>query len=122
MGGMKMAGKMDEEIDLGLAEELGVEYEPYKMSDDDIIEEVANQVSTEGFIDKNDICETDIQRIKYAYVIYTLDYAKNVKIVYDYFDELGIKLCGRFSEFKYINMDACIRRAKEMSLRLMNDN
>ncbi|HEC57125.1 MAG TPA: transglutaminase domain-containing protein [Candidatus Syntrophoarchaeum butanivorans] len=35
---MKMAGKMDEEIDLGLAEELGVEYEPYKMSDDEVIE------------------------------------------------------------------------------------
>lgn len=92
-----------------------------RMADYDVIEKVANQIHKEGFINKNDICETDIKRIKYAYVIYTIDYQKNIKVVYDYFNELGIKLCGRFSEFKYINMDACIRRAKEMSLKLMKD-
>jgi len=44
-------------------------------------------------------------------VIYDLDYIKKMQVIYRYFNEIGIELCGRFSEFKYLNMDACIRSA-----------
>jgi UDP-galactopyranose mutase len=38
----------------------------------------------------------------------------------NYLKKLGIYLCGRFGEFEYLNMDACIERglkvAEEMNL------
>jgi UDP-galactopyranose mutase len=40
-----------------------------------------------------------------------LDYEKNIKIVEKFFNDIGIELRGRFSEFKYLNMDACIKSA-----------
>jgi UDP-galactopyranose mutase len=33
----------------------------------------------------------------------------------NYFDGQGIKLCGRFGEFEYLNMDTVIRHAKDLS-------
>jgi len=30
-------------------------------------------------------------------------------------------LCGRFAEFEYLNMDACVRKARELAERLNNE-
>ena len=59
-------------------------------------------------INKKDVCITKVKRTEHAYVISYLDYNSNLKIVKNYFDEKGIALAGRFAEFKYLNMDACI--------------
>ncbi len=82
-----------------------------KMSDVEIIERTIRDLSGLGLIDKKEICFTEIKRIKYAYVVYDLNYEKNIQIIYNFFKDLGIGLCGRFSEFKYLNMDACIKSA-----------
>lgn len=72
----------------------------------------------EGFIEKSEVCETDIRYIKYAYPVYDLNYNKNMKIIYDYFDKLKIHLLGRFAQFIYINSDVCIANAKELASKL----
>jgi len=51
-------------------------------------------------------------RTEYAYVVYNLNYCKDLKIIKDYLHKLGIVLCGRFGEHKYMNMDECIKSAK----------
>jgi protoporphyrinogen oxidase len=58
----------------------------------------------------DDVVHTAVDHFKFAYVVYDLDYLKNIKIVREYLEgTLGIDLVGRFSEFEYINMDGCIR-------------
>jgi protoporphyrinogen oxidase len=84
-----------------------------RMEDQALMEDVIQGLHERNIIDKKKICFKKILRSEYAYVIYDLDYQRNIKTVTDFFGQLGIELCGRFSEFKYLNMDACIRSAGE---------
>jgi len=83
----------------------------WSMDNQKLIGETINDLDKLEIIDKNDVCFSEIVRSKYAYIIFDHNYQKNIRIVYDYFEKLGIKLCGRFSEFKYLNMDAAIESA-----------
>ena len=57
-----------------------------------------------------DVVHTAVDRFKFAYVVYDLDYLKNIKTVREYLEgTAGIDLVGRFSQFEYLNMDGCIR-------------
>jgi protoporphyrinogen oxidase len=85
----------------------------WSMNDSEIMDIVIKQLDNTGIIDKNTVCFGEVRRFKYAYVIYDLNYNKNMEIVTEYFKEMGIELVGRFSEFKYLNMDACVRSAME---------
>lgn len=83
----------------------------WKQKEADIADEVIGDLHRLKIINKNTICYSKVKRSKYAYVIYDLDYTKKMQVINRYFRERGIELCGRFSEFKYLNMDACIRSA-----------
>lgn len=83
----------------------------WKMRDEDIIERTINDLSQLRIINKQDVCFSKVQRTEYAYVINDLNYNDNLTIVKDFFDKIGIELVGRFAEFKYLNMDACIQSA-----------
>jgi protoporphyrinogen oxidase len=88
----------------------------WRMADSEIINRVIEDLCQLGIIgDKNRICYTSARRSAYAYVIYVLDYQRNIKVVKDFFRSLGITLVGRFSEFEYLNMDACVRHAMQVA-------
>jgi protoporphyrinogen oxidase len=91
----------------------------YEMTDGDLVEHVISGLEREGFIKRSDVCATDVARRQYAYVVNDLNYSRNLKIIHDFARETGIILCGRFSEWKYLNMDACIKRARETALGLI---
>jgi protoporphyrinogen oxidase len=82
--------------------------EIWKMKDNEIANQVIDELHRLRIIDKTKICFRKVKRMKYAYVINDLDYHENIKIVKDHMRKMGIDLVGRFSEFKYLNMDACI--------------
>ena len=85
-----------------------------------VIDKTISWLIKEGFINQSDICTTDIKYIKYAYPVYDLNYTKNVKVIYEYFDALGINLLGRFAQFIYINSDVCIQNAQALAKKLTN--
>ena len=81
----------------------------WKLRDEEIVRRVITDLEKLKIIDKTKVCFTKVKRLKYAYVINDLNYHKNKKIVENYFKNEGIDLVGRFSEFKYLNMDMCVR-------------
>ncbi len=93
-------------------------HELYKLSDDDLIQKVVDEIHKAGFINKQDVVATDVKNLEYGYVVYDADYRKNVEIVRDYFAGIGIELHGRFAEFDYINMDEVIRRSMKLADKL----
>jgi len=93
----------------------------YEMTDEEIIEHVISGLEREGFIKRSEVCETDVARQKYAYVVNDLNYSKNLKTVRDFVRSIGVVLCGRFSEWEYLNMDACIRHSKDCALQLLEN-
>jgi protoporphyrinogen oxidase len=64
-------------------------------------------------ISRDSVIFTRIWRQAFAYVVYDLEYQKNIKIIRDYCSTLGIPLVGRFAQFEYLNMDGCIRSAMD---------
>jgi protoporphyrinogen oxidase len=95
--------------------------ELFDLSDGDIIERVIEDIKKLNILDKNDVTVVDIANIEYGYVVYDLNYKKNIKIVRDYFDFIGIDLLGRFGEFEYINMDEIIRRSIYLAGKYNNE-
>jgi protoporphyrinogen oxidase len=90
----------------------------WQMDDEDLIDHVLWGLEKCGLIDPGMVCYRKVKRSKYAYVIYDQNYLSNIKIVKDYVEELGIILCGRFAEFEYLNMDACVQRGIALAQRL----
>jgi protoporphyrinogen oxidase len=93
----------------------------WNMNDDALIQETIEYLKRMRLITTQKIKFSRVSRSRYAYVINDLDYAKNTSIIYDYFSGIGIELCGRFAEFKYLNMDATIGSAIQTAKRLMKD-
>jgi protoporphyrinogen oxidase len=83
----------------------------WNAKDKEIINATVNDLHRMKIIHKADVCFADVRRTEFAYVINDLGYSKNIKIVRDYFRRIGIDLVGRFAEFKYLNMDDCIKSA-----------
>lgn len=90
----------------------------WELKDEDIIKHVASRLHERKIIDQRHVCYCKVRRSKYAYVVYDLDYQKNISIIREYMDNIGVKLCGRFSEFEYLNMDACVEKGVRMAGKL----
>jgi protoporphyrinogen oxidase len=90
-----------------------------KMNQSKIDEKIIEGLIDTGFIDsRKDINFMDTKKFEYAYVIYDLEYKKNMSLIRNYFENQGIKLCGRFGEFEYLNMDAVLRHARDLSEKI----
>ena len=89
-----------------------------KVESKEVIDKTVFWLIKEGFIERADVCETDIKYIKYAYPVYDLNYTRSMNIIYEYFDRLEINLLGRFAQFIYINSDVCIANAKKLAKKL----
>jgi protoporphyrinogen oxidase len=90
----------------------------WKMSDRDINDSVINSLASQGIIDKAKVCCSRLQRARYAYIVYDMDYEKNISVIKEFVRAAGMELLGRFAEFEYINMDEVIKRAKKIADRL----
>lgn len=93
--------------------------EMWGKDDEKIVSETVDKLHTHGMFDRRSVCYTAVERTKYAYVINDLDYSKNVSVLTNFLNRCGIVLCGRFSEWKYMNMDQCVQSAIEKADELV---
>ncbi|MCB2225980.1 MAG: FAD-dependent oxidoreductase [Desulfarculaceae bacterium] len=86
--------------------------------EDELVGRVAEQVAGLCGITPAEVTASDVQKIKYAYVVYDLAYLSNRERVYNWLDGLGLHTCGRFGSFEYLNMDQCLERARDLAAKL----
>ncbi len=67
---------------------------------------------------RDKVCFSKVMRSKYAYVINDLNHNKNTGLLRSFFADEGVVLCSRFSEFKYLGMDAIVKSAMEKTEKL----
>jgi protoporphyrinogen oxidase len=92
--------------------------ETSRMQDRHIIDHVIKALEKMKIIIRDDVVYSSVMRQKYAYVIYDLEYQRNIATVKEYCAANGIGLVGRFAEFEYLNMDGCIRNVKNFVEKL----
>lgn len=86
--------------------------------DERLIEHAVDKLDENKVADKEKTCFSKVMRSKYAYVINDLDHNRKTKLLMDFFAGEGVTLCGRFSEFKYLGMDATVKSAMEKAEKL----
>jgi len=91
-----------------------------QMSDEEIMKRTIEDLHKKNIINKNDICFSRLKRTQFAYIIYDLNYNRSITTVRNFLEKAGIRLLGRFAEFKYLNMDACIRNAFNFVEKMQN--
>jgi len=79
------------------------------LTDAELTNEVVTMLESMKIITRDAIISTSVERQPFAYVVYDLDYQKNIATVQDFCNGAGIPLVGRFAQFEYLNMDGCIR-------------
>jgi protoporphyrinogen oxidase len=77
--------------------------------DKELIDEVLHMLESMKICLPEQVVFSSVERQPFAYVVYDLAYQKNIAIVKDYCQSQDIPLVGRFAQFEYLNMDACIR-------------
>jgi len=90
----------------------------HEMSDDQILADVIGDLESMELIRHSEVCYGRVLRTKYGYVVQDDNHRKHLKKAKDYFEAIGIPLCGRVAEFEYINMDVCIERGRKLADRL----
>jgi len=90
-----------------------------KMSNHDLEKQIIEDLRGSGLIDRQEkVLSADIRKFKYAYVVDDLNRRRRMDFIRNYFAGRGIRLCGRFGEFEYLNMDAVIRHARDLSVEI----
>ncbi len=91
-----------------------------RMQDEALIARTINDLHTKRIIDKEQVCFATLRRTKFAYVVYDLDYDRNMRLINNFLTKMNIHTLGRFAEFRYLNMDACVRNAMDFVRRQSN--
>lgn len=84
-----------------------------QMNDAEIVESTIQSLGDAGILNPAQIRAALAVRHQFAYVVYDLDWQKNIRVIRDYFSSINIPLVGRFSQFEYLNMDGVIRSVFE---------
>jgi protoporphyrinogen oxidase len=89
------------------------------MSDDDVVGHVLDGLIRYGVVPVSDpLVFSDVQRMQYAYVVYTVGYEAQISTVRSWAESHKIHIHGRFGAFEYLNVDGCITRSVEMASHL----
>ncbi len=94
----------------------------HELTDEALLADVIDDLQNMDLARPSEVCYARVLRTKYGYVVQNDDCRRNLKQAKTYFERIGIPLCGRVAEFEYINMDACIERARSVAERLNQES
>jgi protoporphyrinogen oxidase len=87
-------------------------------SNERLLDRIVDDLDRDGILRRETVCYRRIHRERFAYVVYTHGYSARVRTIREYTESRGIHLAGRFAEYHYVNTDACVRRALDLSRQL----
>ena len=89
------------------------------LSDDELIAHVHGGLVRYGLVpESHPLVLSHVQRLEYAYVVYTVDYERHVETVRTWAEAQGVFIHGRFGAFEYLNVDGCVIRSLDMATKL----
>lgn len=78
----------------------------WQSPDEKIVAATSGHLERLGFFNKNDVLDSCVLRIPYAYPVFDVHYQNHLKIITDYLDKFdNLYLVGRSGMFSYLNMD-----------------
>ncbi|PJE61298.1 hypothetical protein COU87_05330, partial [Candidatus Roizmanbacteria bacterium CG10_big_fil_rev_8_21_14_0_10_39_12] len=100
----KMAPKNQTALNINITCRIGDEI--WKMTDAEITERVIQDLENVKIITNDEVFDSFVHRLPYAYPVYDLNYQKNTQLIRSYIDTFpNFFLSGRTGNFRYINSD-----------------
>jgi protoporphyrinogen oxidase len=90
-----------------------------EIADETLIAHVHEGFVSSGLVEpESEPVFRDVQRLEFAYVVYTKGYEDAVASVREWAQSVGVTIHGRFGSFDYLNVDGCVRRSQELASEL----
>jgi protoporphyrinogen oxidase len=90
--------------------------------EDSVVEHVLNGLRQRALVPEDaELVFKDVQRFRYAYVVYTQGYERDLQVAKEWFGSQGIILHGRFGAHQYVNVDGCLGSSIEVARTLGAD-
>ena len=86
------------------------------------VKEVVDGLEHAGILKASDVDMTHATSVRYAYVVFDLDYRAKLDAALAAASALGVETLGRFGRFEYVNSDQCVSRAFELADRLIAES
>ncbi|MEQ8764981.1 MAG: FAD-dependent oxidoreductase [Planctomycetota bacterium] len=89
--------------------------------DDAFVQDLVSTYERIGLLEKSDVIRTGFKTVKYAYIVYDLDFQKKLDRSLGWVDDQGIYSTGRFARFDYYNSDQCVDSAQKLVKQILSD-
>lgn len=100
------------EITFQKGDELG------DLSDKQLADLVVEGLVRLGLIKKIDVINVCVKKQEYGYVVNDLGYEERLHKIHEYLQQIDLPFCGRFAEFRYLNMDDCVSSAFKVAHKI----
>ncbi len=91
----------------------------WKMSDKELVDRVISDSERIHYFKKEEVMDTLVTRVKYAYPFYDLNYREKLDKVVNFFEDGSTYLLGRTGIFRYNNSDNSIEMGFELAEKLL---
>lgn len=82
---------------------------------EELFEKCIGDLAADGFLARADVERLLLAKSPHAYPVYRKDYASHLRCVLDYLEDLThLTTLGRSGEFRYMDIDQCLRRAFDL--------
>ncbi len=89
--------------------------------DDAYVDELAATYERIGLLKRSDVIRKGFKTVKYAYIVYDLDFYQKLDQSLGWVDRQGIYSTGRFARFDYFNSDQCVDSALKLVKQILAD-
>lgn len=94
----------------------------WSSSKEELFDICIGSLAEEGILQPGEVKKLILVKAAQAYPIYVKNYREHLKTVLNYIaDQSGIDTLGRLGEFKYMDIDRCIRRGFNLASRLKEE-
>lgn len=84
----------------------------WRASKEELFEICSESLAEDGFLSPGDVTGLVLARASHAYPVYRLDYARHLEKLLEYLQNFrSLSTLGRCGEFKYMDIDQCMRGA-----------
>lgn len=90
----------------------------WSSTDDALVDHVVTHADRIGLFRRSEVLLSQVERTRYAYVVFDLDHRRHLDLVRAYTDRIGLELLGRFGQFDYINTDQVILRGLDLAQKI----
>ncbi len=89
--------------------------------DGELERQVVEGMAHAGLLSKDEVLFTDHVAVRHAYVVFDAQYHARRDAIFSWMESQDLIPLGRFGRFEYDNSDLCVKKARELATRMLDE-